>query len=198
MQMIPLDFIDVSNMAAALLMRHKSHFTDETRRQTMPGSPHHDTKTIILRGPETPSPENWFLDVPQVDSPLLHDWPSARQVIEAIAASHLRRTGEEPNFGKIMVVSLKPFGWVDWHVDMGPYAEAYNRMHCCLVPSPGAWLYSGGEAAILPMGQLTYFNNRTLHSALNMGPIARVHLICDVRMPAKIGDDLVPGCERPN
>lgn len=187
MTIAPLDFIDVSHMAAALVMKHSVHFRDDTRRQDVIGSPHHDTETILLRGPAGEvSRESWFADVAHTDMPILAKWPTARQVIEAIAVSHKRRTGGEPVFGKIMVVSLKPGGSVDWHTDQGAYAEAHDRMHICLQPSPGAWLFSGGAQAILPMGQLAYFDNHVLHSAINLGPVPRVHLICDIRRPAPV------------
>lgn len=179
---IPVDFIDSSKMAAALLMRHDVHFSDDTRRQDTPGSPHHDTRSIVLRGPAGGAdPDNWFQDVEHVDYEVLAGWPSARQVIDLIRQSHLTRTGKPAHFGKIMVVGLKPNGWVDWHIDTGEYATAHDRFHMCLVPSPGAWLYSGGYTAILPPGQLTYVENHIPHSALNMGPVERVHLIVDIR-----------------
>jgi hypothetical protein len=50
------------------------------------------------------------------------------------------------------------------------------------VPSPGAWVYAGGEAAILPVGQLTYVNARTPNTALNVGPVAYTQLFVDVRI----------------
>lgn len=182
---IPVDFIDVSQMTAALLMKHAPHFADDTRRQEYAGSPHHDTQTILLRGPVgIVSRETWFQDVLHDDADLLASWPSARRVIQNIAEQHRKRSGVEPRFGKIMVVQLKAGGYIDWHRDEGSYATAYDRFHVCMIPAPGAWLYSGGEAAMLPVGQLTWFNNQALHSAIN-GPVcARTHLIVDVRKPA--------------
>lgn len=187
---VPVDFIDVSYMAAALVLKHASRFDDDKRRQNEPGSPHHDTRTIVLRAPngldDAPAgtlKSLWQADVPHEDMPLLADWPSARQVLHAIAQSHQRRSGLVPEFGKVMVVSLKVDGYVDWHVDEGAYAEAHDRYHICLVPSPGARIFAGGEAAILPYGQLTWINNRRLHSAINLGPCPRIHLIADIRKP---------------
>lgn len=189
MAIVPLDFIDTSLMAAALLLKHAPHFKDDKRRQMFAGSPHHDTETILLRGPVGEvSRESWQMDVEHVDAPLLAEWPSARKVIAAVAASHEKRSGRPPEFGKIMVVRLKAGGHVDWHVDEGTYAEAHDRFHLCLVPSPGAWLYSAGAAQILPPGQLAFFDNRHLHSVINLGPIPRDHLILDIRKPP-LGED---------
>lgn len=193
---IPLDFIDVSQMTAALLMKHAVHFGDDKRRQSYPGSAHHDTETILLRGPEGLLPElaitwtpdqvkqTWQADVPHADWPLLETWPSARKVLDAIGSSHaLRAGGAYPQFGKVMIVKLKAGGVVDWHVDEGSYAEAHDRFHVCMVPTPGAWLYSGGQGAILQVGALTFFNNRVLHCAANFAGNPRVHLIVDIRKP---------------
>lgn len=184
---IPVDFIDVSHMAAALVMKHAVHFADDTRRQNAPGSAHHDTETILLRGPlGEVSRKTWYEDVPHADTELLAGWPSARNVLAKIAESHRRRAGLEPVFGKAMVVSLKAGGHVDWHVDEGAYAEAHDRFHVCLIPSAGAMMYSGGLGLTLPVGQLTWINNRVLHSAINVGFNPRVHLIVDVRKPETV------------
>lgn len=178
----PVDFIDVSRMAATLVLKHSVHFADDRRRQEIPGSPHHDTETILLRGPlGTIDAETWFQDVPHADTELLGKWPSAQQVLAKIAESHQRRFGVEALFGKAMVVSLKSGGYVDWHVDQGAYAEIHDRLHLCLIPSAGAMMYSGGFQASLPVGQLTFINNRVVHSAINVGLTPRIHLIVDIR-----------------
>lgn len=181
---VPVDFIDVSRMAGALVLKYSVHFNDDTRRQEAPGSPHRDTKVIVLRGPEGGgSPENWQQDVPHADTQLLEEWPSARHVLEKIAASHTGRTQKPCFFGKAMVVALKPGGHVDWHVDEGPYAEAHMRFHICLVPSPFSFIYSGAMMAALPVGQLTFVDNRAKHAAINLGSVDRIHLIVDIRRP---------------
>jgi hypothetical protein len=190
---IPLGFFDVTRLTGALVMRHETHFQDDMRRQSYAGSPHHDTQSILLRGPRGEiNQESWFQDVPHEDAPLLAEWPSARQVLAQVEQFHINRINQAcqqfgmqpppaPDFGKIMVVSLKAGGWVDWHVDTGAYADAHDRFHICLVPSPYAWLYAGPDSAILPMGQMCYLNNRIPHCATNFGSTPRVHLIHDVR-----------------
>lgn len=186
-----VDFIDVSRMAAGLVLKHAVRFDDDTRRQMAPNSPHKDTRTILLRGPadldgrQDPQP-HWQADVPHEDQPLLADWPSARMVMEQVAVSHRRRTGLDPMFGKILIVSLRAGGIVDWHRDEGAYADVHDRFHLCLVPAYGAVLYSGGDAAIPAQGNLTYFNNHVQHSAVNFGTNERIHLIADIRKPGAI------------
>jgi hypothetical protein len=187
---VPVEFFDVRLMSGALNMRHSAHFFDDQRRQQYPGSPHHATRAIILRGPEgyeaasgTALKDLWFADVPHHDSPLLDDWPIARNLLERLAASQEfgRFLGHVPKFGKVMLVSLPPGGWIEWHVDQGAYADAHDRFHLPIDTCPGAWLFSGGESAGPVQGILSYFNNHIPHSAVNVGPADRVHMIIDTR-----------------
>ena len=181
----PLAFLDTQYVTATLVSKYRDAWGREIQRQTAAGSPHHDTQAIFLRGPQNPTVENWFEDIPQVDYPILKDWKSARAILARIKDAIQPLFPDRPIIlGKAMVVRLKVGGFVDWHVDEGEYAKVHDRAHLCLLPSPGAWLYSGGEVAQPPVGQLTYFNNRVPHSALNMGPVARTHLIVDVRKPS--------------
>lgn len=179
-----LAFLDTSVCTATLVNKYRDAWGQNTQRQTTAGSPHHDTQAIFLRGPQNPTVENWFEDIPQVDYPILKEWKSARALLARI------KDAVQPLFpnssivlGKAMIVRLKVGGYVDWHVDEGDYAKVHDRAHLCLLPSPGAFLYSGGETAQPAVGMLTYMNNRVPHSALNMGPVPRVHLIVDVRKP---------------
>lgn len=182
-----IDFVDPSHMAAALLMKHAVHFADDRRRQEFPGSPHHDTETILLRGPAViVSRETFQADVPHEDQHLLEKWPSARRVLDVIAAGHVARTGSPAVLGKAMVVKLRVGGTIDWHVDEGAYAEVHDRFHLALTPAPGARLLSGGDSVTLTPGTLVWLNNRALHSAINMGPTERIHLIVDIRKPQAV------------
>jgi hypothetical protein len=179
-----LAFLDTSYVTAALVTKYRDTWGQNTARQSFEGSPHHDTQSILLRGPQNPTVENWFEDIPQVDYPILKDWKSARAILARIKdAVQPLFPGRNIILGKAMIVRLKVGGHVDWHVDEGEYAEKHDRAHLCLLPSPGAFLYSGTEMAQPPVGSLTWINNRILHSAVNMGPVARVHLIADIRKP---------------
>lgn len=177
-----LGFVDASVFTSALVSKYRDLWHRNRQRQSYEGSPHHDTQAILLRGPEDPSLENWLQDVPQVDYALLKEWKSAQSLLARIRDTLQPLVGERPViFGKVMAVRLKAGGHVDWHVDEGDYAAIHDRVHLCLLPSPGAFLYSGVEIAQPPVGQLTWFNNRALHSAVNIGPVPRVHLIVDIR-----------------
>src|ERR1700693_153422 len=118
---------------ATLALRYGSHFDDDTRRQDYPGSAHKHSKTIILRSPEDPTPENWMQDVPYFPTDLFREWTAAQEFmgrVERLVSNAM--ASPEPDFGKIMIVRLEPGGWVDWHKDEGPYAEAYARFHITL------------------------------------------------------------------
>lgn len=180
----PIAFIDTQFFTATLVSKYRDAWGQNAQRQNFERSPHHDTQSILLRGPQNPTLENWFEDIAQIDYPILKDWKSARAILARIKdAVQPLFPGRNIVLGKAMIVRLKVGGFVDWHVDEGEYAMKHDRAHLCLLPSPGAWLYSGGEVAQPPVGQVTYFNNHAPHSALNMGPVARVHLIVDIRKP---------------
>ena len=173
---LPIAHLDTFALLASLYARREA-FNDETLRQAYPGSPHRDTRTIFLRGPEQPTPARWFEDVLHVDYPALANWPEATAVLAEIGW-HLPLGAV---LDKAMIVELKPGGVIAWHTDEGHYAELHDRYHLPLVTNPGAFLLSGGEQVHVPVGLLTRFDNRVLHSAVNDGRTPRIHLIVDVR-----------------
>lgn len=173
----PVTHLDTFALVASLHGR-RSLFDAITLRQDTPGSPHKDTRSIFLRGPDDPNATTWFQDVPHKDYGWLESWPEAQDVLDHIAVA-LKVPGMV--FGKVMVIELKAGGALGWHRDEGPYSERHVRYHLPLVSNPGAILYSGPEQAHLPVGLLTHFDNRSLHSAANHGAHARIHLVADVR-----------------
>lgn len=141
-------------------------------------SPHTATRTMILRAPaQTDDLAIWQVDRPLLDYPVLQDWAAMRRMLAAMADLL-----DWPLFGKIMIARLPAGATIGWHIDQGEYAERHARYHVPLATNSKAWLYSGGEAASPPVGQLTLFNNRVLHSAANFGQSPRMHLIIDVRI----------------
>ena len=141
----------------ASLYRERWRFDQETRRQTAPGSPHQDTRAIMLRVPAVlrvamatagGAPDldyaqlaaAWFADAPHDNGPAAEEWGEARDLLDAIAAT-LRVPRE--SLGKAMVVELKPEGAIAWHTDDGDYAPQYDRYHLPLLTNPMAFLLSG-------------------------------------------------------
>jgi len=169
-----LGHLDTTDLLVSLHSRRRE-WDAITLRQDTPGSPHRDTRSIFLRGPEAPTPVTWFQDVPHKDYPLLSEWPEAQAILETVNAA------VPGQLGKVMLIELKPGGALAWHIDQGPYSEQHLRLHLPVITNPGAMLYSGGEAVHLPVGLLTEFDNTSLHSAANFGEYPRVHLVIDVR-----------------
>lgn len=150
-----------------------------TGRQDTPGSAHHDTECIVLRGPASMTMHAVFNDLeahwyPHAD---LIDADALRQVLNA-AISQL---GEIEQLGRVMVVDLQPGGHIDPHVDEGVYAAHYERFHLVLQSAPGNWFFCGNEAVYMKPGELWKFDHHTTHSVQNLSKQGRIHIIIDAR-----------------
>lgn len=174
----PITFIDTWAFAASVYS--KRNLFQENERTKLAGSPHHATKSIILRAPAERKLETWIDDVDHFDSAELTGWKIATNLLTKI-----RRQIGNAEMGKAMVVLLKPGGVIDWHRDEGPYYEKHWRFHLPIVTNPLCLMYSGSSAAHMPVGQLTGFDNIDWHSAANHGQHDRIHLIVDIRKPEK-------------
>ncbi len=112
--------------------------------------------------------------------PILAEWKSAKALLNRLrlmAAAYLN--AHDLELGEAALVLLKAQGMVEWSVRESDWAS----LQLCIVPSPSAWVYSGGECSVLPVGQLTFVNRRVLHSAVNFGNHPCIHLVVDVRKP---------------
>lgn len=150
---VPVAFIDTSLMTANLLIRHKDHIKDGVMR---------------LRDDD--------------DLPILQSFKSAKVVFGRIRKA-LARDGVPPELGRAFIEVLAAGDTLSWRVEEDEYALEHDRLHLCLVPSPGAWLYAGGEMLSPGVGWLTFFNQRVLHSEANFGLVDRIHLVVYVRRP---------------
>lgn len=150
-----------------------------TVRQDYPGSAHHDTQCIFLRGPAefTPHEYQGTLDA--------HDFPALdvlRHPVEQLLKPVLESLGAT-ELGYVLVVALKPGGVITEHTDEGAYAEHYSRFHIALTQSRWASLRVGGYFQNFAQGELWEFNHRVPHSGDNFGPEPRIHLIFDAVIP---------------
>lgn len=84
-----------------------------------------------------------------------------------------------PAYGDVAVRSISPGGRIDWHADPAPV----HRLHICLNPSPGAFLFSGGMSICPAVGNLLLVEHRVLHSAINLGPCPYVELVAELVSP---------------
>lgn len=150
-----------------------------TLRQEYPGSAHHDTDCIFLRGPKAFTREDYFFDLGSYDYPAVDQLadvlvPVVRPVLQALGVTEL---------GRALIVRLQPGGHVDAHVDEGDYADHFSRFHVCLRAQPGSTLTAGDETQHFAPGEAWWFDHKALHTADNLTDEARIHIIFDAVTP---------------
>lgn len=148
-----------------------------TGRQDTPGSAHHDTECIILRGPATITMEAVFNDTQA------HWYPLHEQLPEVAALTYkaLDKLSPMSELGRIMVVNLTAGGSIDEHCDEGAYAAHYERFHLVLTSKPGNVFHCGRESIHMKPGELWQFDHHQLHSVENASDEDRIHIIIDAR-----------------
>lgn len=163
MSIRPVGFLDLSNMTSTFVRTYRERLKDDSN---YPGA-----QTLLLRSATS-------------DGSILKDWKTARAVLMRLKNEAAPFLGGKPAvLGKAMVVSLKPSSWTDWEFSDDEYSLAHIRLHICMVPSPLAFVYSGGAGLNLPVGQVFAVDQQALHSEINLGPCARVHIVVDIRKP---------------
>lgn len=169
------------DVAAALAeQRGSSQWDAFTARQDAPGSAHHDTRCIVLRGPDVPE---GTLYTPDIAFNVLEsrDWEvSIRQLPETAAlcaavGARIRAVG----LGRVILVELAPGGHIDLHADEGNYAAHFERFHLVLQSDEGNVFHNGAEAIHMKPGELWKFNHRVQHEVFNRSARPRIHLIID-------------------
>jgi hypothetical protein len=164
---------------AALLRLEKPRPDDLTQ----PGLLH---KAVALRMHHPPWAIKDFLeDHPAYDRPLLSAWPAMQELLGAARAmiAHDPVIGpmvDHNRLGRVVFSLIEPQGYVPWHVDHGLYVQRTRRFHIPLVTSLKAVNYAPDEIAHLPVGQLTWLDNRSLHSAGNWSDAWRNHIIFEL------------------
>ena len=148
-----------------------------TGRQDTPGSAHHDTRCVVLRGPAAQelTHDVVFSMIECVDAAdVLADLPYVVEVCAAVC-KRLRVT----QLGRVMLVELKPGGHIDQHTDQGAYATHYDRFHLVLQSDPGNTFTNGDETIHMQPGELWQFNHHVEHEVTNNSNTSRIHLILD-------------------
>ena len=162
--------------AAAAEAEHCGMWDEFTARQDTPGSAHHATRCIVLRGPDTENldKEAVFGCLESVDLPTIERLPAVRELCR-LACQLLRvRT-----LGRVMMVELPASAAIDRHRDEGAYAEHFDRFHLPLVSEPGNVFTCGDETIHMAPGELWQFNHRIEHEVANNSSAPRIHLIID-------------------
>lgn len=161
------------------LAAQPSLWDEITVRQAAPGSPHHDTECIWLRGPRDITLDTVFNELRAVDYPSMHE---LAQAVYPLVAPVLREIGST-QLGRVLIVKLKPGGVIDPHEDTGRYAKAYSRFHLVLTSAPGNTFTCDNQTVHMQPGELWWFNHRGEHSVRNDSDTDRIHLIFDAQVP---------------
>lgn len=149
-----------------------------TLRQEYPGSAHHDTETIVVRGPKSFTREDYFFDFSALNYPAAIEldylitplvWP----VLQALEVKEL---------GRLFIVKLKPHGVIELHIDEGDYSDHYSRFHICL-QSENATLTVRNETQHFAPGEAWWLDHKALHYGNNDSDVPRIHIIFDAVTP---------------
>lgn len=157
-------------------------------RQEHPNSYHGDTRSIFLRWCQKLELESVLNDLVAIEYPAMQNFrpevgPSLDKVINTIMDL---TKGEQ--LGRILLVELKPNGFIPAHIDVGPYADYYQRFHLC-VQSEGQCAFTvehddyAGEYVHMMPGELWWFNHKKKHSVFNADQTPRIHMILDIVSP---------------
>ena len=145
-----------------------------TLRQNLPGSPHGDTKCILLRGDFC---RPFALGVTRTRTHHGEKLPDCIALVNSALAGL-----PVIEVGNVMAVSLKPGGRVLPHPDEGEYAYHFDRLHIVVTDNHNSWLLCGDERAYTKQGDMFFFNHHIMHSAGNDSNTERVHIIVDVKL----------------
>lgn len=162
-----------------LLAAIPARWGDITLRQDYPGSAHHDTECIFLRGPipTTTDPQN------ELDSEM---YPAGHELGAHVDVLFHAIGLPIAELGRVMLVSLKPGGQIDRHADEGAYADHFSRFHVPLLAAPGNafTVHTAYQAETVQMrsGECWWFDHRREHEVRNDSPQPRIHLIFDARV----------------
>ncbi len=167
MNIRPVGFLDVSAMTATFLTKRRGLALDQDD----------GTKVMHLRRPVS----NGLPDEYQ-DGAALQEWKAAKSALTKIEVMCAPLFGGKTAVMAGAFIEILPHNIsLPWAVSRETYWDRHFRLHVCMVPSPGAWLYSGGEGMVPPVGQVTMVNQKVTNCAINVGPCARIHLVVDVR-----------------
>lgn len=109
----------------------------------------------------------------------VNKWPELKSAIAKIKRGD-GRGGVE--FGRIFLQLLPANAARPWSPpETGAYAERFNRLVVALRTNPGCVHHSGAEALHLAHGVVTWINQRTWTSAINVGETAAILLVVDTR-----------------
>jgi Aspartyl/Asparaginyl beta-hydroxylase len=166
----------------AEIEKNSSDWVRRTERQNRK-TEQRETQTIFLRAPTLsliPGAIRNLMGIVLQDAHGSFWTPESRKL--PVTCGFLRRFADEhkAKLARATLVRLKPGGKVYEHIDEGEYYKKRNRYHLVLQSPNGSVLNSGGENVTMRNGELWWFDNKKMHSALNYGDDWRIHIIFDM------------------
>lgn len=144
-------------------------------------------KAVPLRLHDNPTHASFFEDLPVHDLPLLTGWPEMQNLIYE-ARSLIREDQiigqlvDADSLGRVVFSIIEADGFIQWHRDTGDYINATLRFHTPLITTPDAINYAPDDERLhIKVGELTWLDNRCMHSAVNWNAAARNHLLFELR-----------------
>lgn len=169
------EFINIDVIPLRNSLKFNDLWNDITIRQDFPESPHSDTETIFVRGPEAFTFDLYQQDLGSYDYPAM-DY--LRKPIERALINVLKAL-EVTELGRILIVKLKPGGEITPHVDEGKYSDHFQRFHIPVTTNDDCRMICDGVEYQMKPGELWLFDHKSMHGAYNRGDTDRVHIIFD-------------------
>lgn len=160
------------------IARQEDLFSEITKRQDYAGSAHADTRSIFLRWCKGLDVQSAFTEIPAFDFPAMGKLAEARELIQ-----YTIRRVQAQEFGRALIVALRPGGIIMPHADEGAYADHYERFHIVLKSEPGVLFRCDDETVEMKPGELWCFNHKIEHEVRNHSGHERIHLIMDMVAP---------------
>lgn len=167
--------IDVIPLLNALAVR-PDLWNEHVLRTTHELSPHKQTDDIWCMFNAEELVEAVIDDCEVVPYRAWHDIPCLRPLV-----LDLMRRVEGIRLGRVIISRLPPGCTIPEHVDQGAPATYYQRYHLALKSEPGVINQVADEKVTYRMGELWWFNNRSLHTIVNNSADDRITLVMDVR-----------------
>lgn len=158
MNIQPIGFLETEAFQATFVIKYKSLLSADLN----------GVDTLLLRSADE-------------DTPLLSEWKAAKTLLAKIRNGATKFLGGKPaELGCVELQRFRPQNATPWRTDED---NGCFRLHLCIIPSPGLWVMSGVERAILPVGNLNLVEHTVLHCEVNFADHAAVHLVIDVKRP---------------
>ena len=117
-----------------------------------------------------------------VQTSMVAAFPKTTALIEDFARHHNAR------LGGVTLVRLRPKSAVFNHYDSEPWLAIRDRYHLVVQSPKGSLMQSGKEVVEFHEGDLFFFQNKKMHTAVNPSNEWRVHVIFDMKRASSSPD----------